>query len=381
MSDSRLLRHWVLLALLLGGACFAQAPRNDGTRRTNTLAPGIEHWELKRGDFNTEGKDRWTINVLSVDAKRARLRLGLATDEIVGAETTSQIARRRGALAAINGGYFRTSGPARGEPIGVLAIDDKVLSEPAKRRAALAVQFDGQQIRTTISHIGLQATLQVGAAQRPVSGINRPRAGGELIVFTPEFHRSSLTSAEGLEAIVTNNRITEVVDNAGDQIIPRNGLVISASGRARVWAQRHLRRGATVAFKTQIEARPPLPFKPAYILGGGPQLVGNGKSTTASETAGYATDFYQQRHPRTAIGWRKDGTLILVTVDGRQPQRSVGMTIEELAGLMLELGCVEALNMDGGGSTTMVVKDRVVNSPSDLLGERAVSDALLVFPR
>lgn len=381
MIHLRLAPHWALLVLLVACASLAQTPRGNETRRTATLAPGIEHWELKRGDFASAGRERWTINVLRVDARRARLRLGVATEEIVGAETTSDIARRRGALAAINGGYFRTSGPARGEPIGVLAIADKVLSEPAKRRAALAVQFDGEQVRAAIAHIGLQANLKVGLAQRPVSGINRPRGAGELIVFTPEFHRTTLTSAEGLEAIVTNNRVTEVADGAGDQTIPRNGLVISSSGRARAWAQTHLRRNAAVEFKTQIEARPPLPFKPAYILGGGPQLVGGGRSTTASETAGYATNFYQQRHPRTAIGWRKDGTLILVTVDGRQPQRSVGMTIAELAGLMLELGCVEALNMDGGGSTTMVVKNRVVNSPSDLLGERQVSDALLVFAR
>lgn len=381
MSYGKPLRHWTLVVLLLAGASLAQAPRSNETRRTVTLAPGIEHWEIKRGDFASEGKDRWTINVLLVDAQRARLRLGVATEEIVGAETTSAIARRRGALAGINGGYFRTSGPARGEPIGVLAIADKVLSEPAKRRAALAVQFDGQQVRAAIAHIGLKATLKVGRVQRAVSGINRPRAAGELIVFTPEFHRTTLTSAEGLEATVINNRISEVADGAGDQTIPRNGLVISASGRARAWAQTQLRRGASVEFKTQIEARPPLPFKPAYILGGGPQLISGGRSTTVSETAGYATGFYQQRHPRTAIGWRKDGTLVLVTVDGRQPQRSVGMTIEELANLMLGLGCVEALNMDGGGSTTMVVKDRVVNSPSDLLGERAVSDALLVFAR
>jgi len=68
-------------------------------------------------------------------------------------------------------------------------------------------------------------------------------------------------------------------------------------------------------------------------------------------------------------------------VDGRQPERSVGMTIAELAALLAELGAVEAINMDGGGSTTMVVRDKVVNSPSDPAGERAVGDALLVLPR
>jgi exopolysaccharide biosynthesis protein len=68
-------------------------------------------------------------------------------------------------------------------------------------------------------------------------------------------------------------------------------------------------------------------------------------------------------------------------VDGRQPELSVGMTLAELASLLIELGAVEAVNMDGGGSTAMVIRGRVVNSPSDLSGERAVGDALLVFLR
>jgi exopolysaccharide biosynthesis protein len=73
--------------------------------------------------------------------------------------------------------------------------------------------------------------------------------------------------------------------------------------------------------------------------------------------------------------------LVLVTVDGRQPRKSVGLTLEELAQLMIELGCREALNLDGGGSTTLVIRNRVVNSPSDQSGERPVSDALLIYPQ
>ncbi|MDD8025367.1 MAG: phosphodiester glycosidase family protein, partial [Acidobacteriota bacterium] len=110
------------------------------------------------------------------------------------------------------------------------------------------------------------------------------------------------------------------------------------------------------------------------------RLLAEGKSI-ASEAAAFADGFYATRHPRTAIGVRADGTIVLAAVDGRQPGLSVGMTIPELAGLMVDLGCVDALNLDGGGSTTMVVKGEVVNSPSDPGGERAVSDALLVFSR
>jgi exopolysaccharide biosynthesis protein len=105
------------------------------------------------------------------------------------------------------------------------------------------------------------------------------------------------------------------------------------------------------------------------------------RSELGNSGARHSNWLYTQRHPRTAIGWRADGTLVLVVVDGRQPRISVGMTINELAHLMLDLGCVEAINLDGGGSSTMVIRNKIVNNPSDSTGERPVSDALLIFPR
>jgi exopolysaccharide biosynthesis protein len=89
----------------------------------------------------------------------------------------------------------------------------------------------------------------------------------------------------------------------------------------------------------------------------------------------FATD----RHPRSAVASLSDGRVILAVVDGRQPA-SVGMSLEELARLLLEHGATNAMNLDGGGSTAMVVQGRIVNRPSDVLGERPVSDAILVMP-
>jgi exopolysaccharide biosynthesis protein len=87
-----------------------------------------------------------------------------------------------------------------------------------------------------------------------------------------------------------------------------------------------------------------------------------------------------QRHPRTAIGFSQDSTkLFLITVDGRQKQ-SVGMTLHELADLMIKLGVSYGLNLDGGGSTTMVVNDSIVNNPSGEI-ERAVGNGLLIIYR
>ena len=117
------------------------------------------------------------------------------------------------------------------------------------------------------------------------------------------------------------------------------------------------------------------------VLVAGPMLVWDG-SVQEAEAGG----FNLTHHPRTAVGLTPDNHLILVTVDGRSV-RSAGMTAEELALLMQALGCEVALNLDGGGSTTMWVAGRgVVNHPSDNMqfdgdGERAVANAVVVFAR
>jgi exopolysaccharide biosynthesis protein len=130
-----------------------------------------------------------------------------------------------------------------------------------------------------------------------------------------------------------------------------------------------------------VTASPRLSFEPDFILGGGPILLKEGAPAAETDSGIYAEGFSRNRHPRTAVGIRKDGSLVFITVDGRRPSQSVGMTIAEIADLMRELGCTDAINLDGGGSTTMVIRDKVVNHPSDPSGERPVGNALLVFRR
>ncbi len=117
------------------------------------------------------------------------------------------------------------------------------------------------------------------------------------------------------------------------------------------------------------------------IVAGVPQLIKNGNIdiTWATEKAGRS--FAETRHPRTAIAKLKDGKFLMITVDGRQPGVSVGMTLQELADYLFSLGAVDAMNLDGGGSTTMFLDGKVVNTPSDKEGERKVSDAIVVTLR
>jgi exopolysaccharide biosynthesis protein len=374
------------LAVLSLGPALGPAPpqgsRPPETRQAERIAPGIERIEIRRGEFGVGlGPDRWVINILVLDPSRTRLVLGRALDKGVGTETTSSIAQRHGALAATNAGFFRTTGPYRGEPAGIVLAAGKVLSEPYHRRPGLAVSNKGG--RTRLAVVDAEVRIEAVAAKdvrRRVDGVNRPRLDNELILFTPEFDRTTLTGPEGAEAVIDKGRAVAVIEGQGAAAIPRSGWVLSASGTAAAWVRAHIRPGARPELLTDVRLSPRPTFSAEFVVGGGPRLVGGGRPAAVDPEAA-SPDFIDGRHPRTAVGVRADGRILLVTVDGRQPERSVGMTIAELTTLLLGLGAVEAINMDGGGSTTMVAGGRVVNSPSDLTGERPVGDALLVLSR
>ncbi len=376
----------LVLSLLAGAVpaspqamASAAAPE---TRRAEKVAPGIERIEIRRGDFSVGlGPDRWVINILVLDPSRTRLVLGRADDKGVGTETTSSMARRHGALAAVNAGFFRTAGPYRGEPAGILLVAGKVLSEPYQKRPGLAVTNKGGRTRLAVVDAEVRVEAVVSkSVRRRVAGVNRPRLDDELILFTPEFDRTTLTGPDGAEAVVERGQAASVIDGKGAASIPSAGWVLSGNGEAAAWVRANIKPGTRIELQTDVRLTPRPAFTPEFVIGGGPRLVRAGKPVAAGPEAG-GPGFVETRHPRTAVGVRADGRILLVTVDGRQPERSVGMTIAELAALLLELGAVEAVNMDGGGSTTMVAGGRVVNSPSDLTGERPVGDALLVLGR
>jgi hypothetical protein len=218
-----------------------------------------------------------------------------------------------------------------------------------------------------------------------VNGLNRPRADNELIIFTPEFHRTTLTEPNGLELVVRRGRVVEVRDLRGSSVIPADGFVISTSGTAREWALKNLRIGARLQLKltlSPVETEAADSWKKATsIIGGGPQLIKDGRVEITNTAEKILPSFVNDGHPRTAIARLKSGQILLVTVDGRQPGESIGMSLNMLADLLLEFGAVEAINLDGGGSTTMVIRNKLVNRPSDATGERPVSDAILVYRR
>lgn len=157
----------------------------------------------------------------------------------------------------------------------------------------------------------------------------------------------------------------------GNNTIPTNGVVLSGHGTACIYLNRSVSVGDTLRLLFKLQPARGI-FK--EMIGGGPRMIVNGQKDIPNTT--FCTD----RHPRTALGFNQDSTKVFFfVVDGRQPGYSVGMSLFELADYMLEWGVFQGMNLDGGGSTTMVVRNAVKNRPSDAGGERAVANALLLI--
>lgn len=343
------------------------------------------------------------INVLELDP--AVVYGVLSNDRIAGRERVSAMGRRVGAVAGVNGGYFAPSG----DPVGVLAIDGALLSEPVDGRSALLVGAG----RASVAPIRFRGSVTINGATRPIDGVDRTRGlipacggrGGDLPTTLPNAALTCTDSSElvllsptygarppregGVEAVLRDGTVARV-RGPGTGPVPGDGLLLTGTGDAA----RFLRDVALPLSRAEVEltlttaGRPLDLAQQALVVGGGPRLLRSGRVAVDAKAEGFAPpqapaffgSFVAGRQPRTLAGVRADGKLLLVTVDGRRPGWSTGMTLPEAARLMRSLGARDALNLDGGGSSAMTVRGEVVNRPSDRRGERAVSDGVYALP-
>ncbi len=325
-----------------------------------------------------------SIHVLVVDPNRVSIQAARALNEGIGRETVTSIAARTGALAAVNGGFFRMGGRYDGEPDGILKIRDEWFSDPSLRRGAVGWRDGGR--KCLFGRIMMKWLLTVDGKAFPVDGINRPREAAEAILYDWAFHRSTLTDPGGLEIGIAGNRVTALWER-GDSAIPVNGFVYSIGPKCPLRALRfRLKSTAKVSYRLEPDDSSAADSgakwqRMDFIVGGVPILMLDGKLLNDWQAEGARKGFAEERHPRTAVGLRSDGSWVFVIVDGRQPSLSIGMTLKELADTMASLECVSALNLDGGGSSAMVLDGRLMNSPSDAGKERTVGDAIVIMSR
>jgi hypothetical protein len=321
------------------------------------------------------------IHILEVDPHRLRIEAVRALSDGVGRETVSSMAQRTGAIAAVNAGFFRIGGRYDGEPDGILKIGEQWFSDPAGARGAIGWSAGGETCR--IGRLIMKWKLQSRGATYPVDGINRPRGPAEAILYNWAFHRSSLTDPGGTEILIARNRVARITRD-GNAAIPADGFVYSLGPQAPVkTADLKPNTPVRVTYELVVAAQVPPTGKSGwqgmdYIVGGMPALLLARRAVFEPNQEKVRAGFAEELHPRTAVGLRADGTWVFVVVDGRQPGLSIGMNLKQVTELLQSLDCVDALNLDGGGSSTLYLQGKVVNSPSDAARERPVSDAIIV---
>lgn len=304
------------------------------------------------------------INVVEVDMKLAKdleLTPALSSDSTLKSRRTiTTIAKNNNAIVALNGTYFK---PQTGVPLGTLMINQKMYTGPIYDRVAMGI-FDHS---FDIARIQLDATVKGSGKTIKVNNINQPRMlSTHVLVYTPEWGKYSPAAPKyGVGLQVIDNKITKASANAIE--IPENGYVIS--GPKSILYNLLDKKDVDLSIKTNPDWD-----GVKHIISGGPYLVKNGEvfvDMTAQKLQAIGG-----RNPRSAIGYTKDNNFIFVAVDGREGS-SIGMTLMELANFMQSIGCVGAINLDGGGSTVMYVNGRVVNKPQQT-GGIPLSNAIIL---
>lgn len=299
--------------------------------------------------------------------------------ESKGRETMSSMAARTGALAALNADFF----PWTGDPLGAMINDGLLVSTPDPRRAVLGWGAGGLRVGK-LQWSGSLVTPEIGTLS--LSGVNEDTPENGIVAFTDAAYQatakgpSTFLVCEPLVATAFTPELNaefavrSVVTGQESLGIERGSFVLAARGTAAD-AVKGLGVGSALRVNwrtTGFDWR-----KISHVVGGGNMLVRGGKSAIDAKESGFGADFSDKRHPRTAVGITTTGDLVWLATDGRQAM-SDGATLTELADLMLNQGCVDAINLDGGGSTAMALRGLVTNRPSDGR-ERAVANALVLF--
>lgn len=272
-------------------------------------------------------------------------------------------------IAAINADFFQANS-GKGSSIGIAVEDGEIISSAYslnkdKNKFATFVLDESKSIFYDYFTNEIILTSQKTNESFSVGEVNKfPNTFENLVIYTPAWGTNSHGSVEGLpltEMIVENGKVTDIIYNESSVQIPEDGYVVSGIGAGAEFINNNFKVGTKVKLniKTTIDID-----EINLAVSGGSVLLNRGNIPSTF------TDGISGTHPRTAIGSSKDeSTVYLVTVDGRQ-KKSIGMTEQELAEFLKEIGVYNAINLDGGGSTTMVARKlgentlSTINTPS-----------------
>ena len=363
--------------LLIG--LFALAFAAPAAARPTLLMPGVTY----------EHRLEWTAagprSIYVVTAPRPTGLYSLApllsNGTITGRETVSSMERRVSAqmtTIGVNGDFFNWNG---GWPSGLLMQGGVLEHHPAENRSALGIDASGTL------HVDRQPFAAgwrgVSGLNHPINSLNEPPRTNNVALFTPTWGTTTprlKATAVVLEPFPAaapftdlTGTVTRIVTNT-PVTIPRDGAVLLGRGKAA----RDLLGDAVVAAQVVVRLGVSRDWSAVRdAVGGGPALVRDGRPIAKSGESLTSTQLYG-REPRTAIGQRADGSLVLIVADGRRRGWSVGISNWDMALALTRYGAVTAFALDSGGSSTLAFDGRVLNRPSDAYGERPVGEALVL---
>jgi len=403
----RLTRLLVAALSLASCFCASQAVRAEVTRgyvseARAPVAPGAFH---DHGSIEVDAQPgrpagRQVVHLLEVDTHQPVITFeaSLSNDRVAGLERTTSQANRKNeeghrVVGATNADFYDTGGTAA--PTGIhiqwneLAKANELVTFGTNARPTFGVLPDGSPI---LGSPRVTASVTAPNGVRSIARLNQARAAEQLVLYTSRFAARTGTNSFGTEVVVTGvalplgaqdtyeGTVSQVRIEAGDTEIGANEVVLSGHGVAAGFLSQ-LREGNSVVLSLSISTGW---AEVIHAVGGSHFIVRNGEVVPAANDG-----FSNVVHPRTAIGITAERGVVMATVDGRQPGYSIGVRLDELGELLHSRGAVEAINLDGGGSTTMAARlpgeDGVtlVSRPSDPpnaqgVRERTVSNSILV---
>ncbi len=324
---------------------------------------------------------RWTPAAKTASAQPVlgADRVFVTGESIASRESVPDMVLRTKAIGGINADFF----PWTGDPLGAMIREGQLISTPDPRRSVFVwgedyldlgrLEFAGKAIadeETTIILTGVNQMCHEDEA------VLFTEAGGEARSEGDEVIHLVLEMPEKLPATGSVTATTKhVVGDSKTVRVEPGHAILTVSGKQ---SKELIALSGGKEIELRVNLKGVEVEKVQNAIGGGPAILSAGQVALNLAAEGFAQKFADTKHPRTAVGKTASGDVWLVVVDGRQPDISVGATLGELADIMIRLGCVEAMNLDGGGSSTLALNGVVLNRPSDPK-PRPVSNAILLY--
>lgn len=337
---------------------------------TARIEPGLYLKEIRQVKWS--GPRIITVLDYDLSSKRLKLKPVLAKGMVPGREDLKDLIKKHSALAGVNGGYFDYTG----RPLGLIYINGDLVSEPLYQRSSLLITEDNQ---VSFAKVDWEGSLQFADLEKKIkiNGINRKPKPDELILFNHYYGAKISPLADGqADIVIRDNRILGLETTVGVETpIPPDGFILRlAADRAELI--NHFSRNRGSKLKLNYSFSPDFKEKNVlHAVGGGPRILRNSKIDINGEAEHFQADILNGRAPRTALGLTADNRLLILTIDGRQSELSVGMTLSEVAETLKDLGAVNAINLDGGGSARMVIRGFTMSNPSE---KRLISNGVII---